>query len=217
MLIVEKISKKIKSGRRERQLFSDFSIDVQDGNFFGIYGPRNSGKSTLMRILGGLQPPDDGKVFLHGRDIYEFSDDERTEFRGRHIGFVFQDSSLFPYLNVMENIMLPAVAAHKGKSSLFAKKLMKDLALTDKGSLKPSELTPGESKRTEIARAMFGEPSLLLLDEPTAKLDSDDVDIIISALRTYAEKGHGVVVFTHSKDLASKTDKIFSLPPSPNG
>jgi ABC-type lipoprotein export system ATPase subunit len=211
MLIIEKISKTFKHGNRNIPLFKGFSLNMQGGDFLALCGPSGCGKTTLMLMAGGLLAPDNGKVFLHGRDIYSLSADARAEFRAQNLGFVFQQFHLLQYLNIMDNILLPELASSKSDTTAKAKQLVLDLGLSDRATHRPSELSIGERQRTALARALVNSPSLILADEPTGNLDQKNADIVISMLRKFADNGNCVMMVTHSKDAAAQADRIIEL------
>lgn len=211
MLIIEKISKTFTHSRREKTLFKEFSLNMQGGDFIALCGPGGCGKTTLMLMAGGLLPPDAGTIYLHGRDIYSLPSDICAEFRAEHMGFIFQQPHLLPYLNVIDNICLPDLANHTQNSVTRAKKLADNLGLSDKAAHLPSELTTGECQLTALARALLNSPSLILADEPAGNLDKDNADIIISTLRKFADSGNCVIMFTRNRNTAEKADKIIGL------
>ena len=212
MLQIEEISKKFIHSRREIKLFSGFSLKLLRKDFIAVCGPSGCGKTTLMLMTGGLLAPDSGRVFLHGRDIYTLSSEERALFRSENIGFVFQQFHLLPYLTVLDNILLPALAAKLPGSRKRALSLAEELRLTERLSHLPSELSIGERQRTALARALLNNPTLILADEPTGNLDTENADIVIGMLRKTAENGSAVMMVTHSREAAEKADRIIKLP-----
>ena len=211
MLIIEKISKTFKHINGGIPLIQEFSLNLQGGDFVALCGSSGCGKTTLMLMAGGLLSPDAGSIYLHGRDIYSMPPDARAEFRAEHLGFVFQQFHLLPYLNVIDNICLPDLA-HRSKNSMTrAVELASDLGLSDRVAHLPSELSIGERQRTALARALLNSPSLILADEPTGNLDTDNADIVISMLRKFADNGNCVMMVTHSRDAAEKADRIIEL------
>ena len=211
MLHIEEISKKFVHSRKEIKLFSGFSMKLQKNDFIAVCGPSGCGKTTLMLMIGGLLAPDSGRIFIHGRDVYDMSPDERTLFRAENIGFVFQQFHLLPYLNVLDNILLPSLALPGNDVKERALALAEELRLTDRLPHLPSELSIGERQRAALARALLNSPTLLLADEPTGNLDSDNADIVIDMLRKIAENGSAVMMVTHSREAAEKADRVIKL------
>jgi ABC-type lipoprotein export system ATPase subunit len=211
MLIIEKISKTFKHVNRDIPLFEDFSLNVQKGEFLALCGPSGCGKTTLMLMAGGLLAPDKGEVCLHGRELYSFSSAAGAEFRAENLGFVFQQFHLLQYLNVIDNILLPELAFLSKDTKRRANQLIEELGLSPRATHFPSELSIGERQRTALARALIHSPSLILADEPTGNLDSENTEIVISMLRKFADEGNSVIMVTHSRDAAEKTDRVIEL------
>lgn len=213
MLILEKLSKSFKGTKRTGNisLFRDFNLKLVDGDFFALCGPSGSGKTTLMLMAGGLLSPDDGTVYIYGRDIYSMSTDSRAEFMAEHIGFLFQQFHLMPYLSVKDNILLPELALKKDNAESRAEELIEELKLSERAAHRPSELSIGERQRTALARAMIHSPKLLLVDEPTGNLDHKNADIVLDMLRKFTDQGNCVLMVTHSKEAAERADKTIFL------
>jgi putative ABC transport system ATP-binding protein len=173
------------------------SLEITPGTLTIIRGPSGSGKTTLLLAAGGLLRPDKGKMLVQRKDIYTLTPDQRAVFRGRNIGFVFQQFYLVPYLSVIENVKVPAMALPIAHIEERAAALLERFQLSDRLSHFPSELSTGERQRVALARALVAEPGLLLADEPTGNLDLENEQIIVDCLREYARNGGAVLMATH--------------------
>lgn len=184
------------------------------GEFVSIMGQSGSGKSTLLYILGGLDVPTSGSVFMNGMDISKFNDEKMSRIRRQNIGFVFQFYNLIPNLNVTENIMLPLLL--DGKKMRDYKKTLKDIlevvGLSDKRGHTPRELSGGQQQRVAIARALIGNPEILFADEPTGNLDSHTGAEIMSLLqRINKERGQTIIMVTHSPEAAKSNNRVITV------
>ncbi len=190
----------------------DFEADAAE--VVSIVGASGAGKSTLLQILGSLSGPDSGKVFINGTDIFSLSPDELSDFRNRHIGFVFQSHHLLPEFSALENVMIPALIAHKSETQT-RKKAIELLTLTGLGrrlSHKPSELSGGEQQRVAIARAIINEPTVLFADEPSGNLDSATKREIHQLFFDLRDRlGITVIIVTHDHDLAKMSDRMLEM------
>lgn len=189
----------------------DFSID--DGEFVTIMGQSGSGKSTLLSILGGLNHPTDGEVYVDSLDLYDLSAEQRADFRSEYIGFIFQSFQLVPYLTVLENVKLPmAVTGQKKKiKNDMALEVIERVGLGAKADRLPDQLSGGEQERVAIARAIVNKPPIILADEPTGNLDSSTAEEIMSLLQSLNKDGHTVIVVTHNLDMetyATRTIRV---------
>jgi putative ABC transport system ATP-binding protein len=189
------------------------SFKIAKGEFVAITGPSGSGKSTLMHILGALDTPTSGKYILNGKDVSKLSDDELTEIRNKEIGFIFQSYNLLARINVLRNVMLPMVFAGITKQERLtkAKDLLKTVGLEDKHNSLPNQLSGGQKQRVAIARALTMEPSILLADEPTGNLPTNQSNEIVALFEDLNKKGHTVIVITHNDDIAKRAKRIISL------
>lgn len=188
------------------------SLSVEEGEFLAIIGTSGSGKTTLLQILGGLDEPTAGGVWIRGNSLKDMTEDERTIFRRRNIGFVFQQYNLIPVINVYENIVLPL----RLDSAEIDEKLLEDIVRTLKIGEKlenlPEELSGGQQQRVAIARALMVKPAVLLCDEPTGNLDSVTSMEVISLLKTCAARFHQtVIVVTHQEAIAQMADRILRV------
>ncbi|MEE0434083.1 MAG: ABC transporter ATP-binding protein [Peptococcaceae bacterium] len=195
------------------QALHDVNFQVHQGEFIAIVGTSGSGKSTLLNLIGGLDMPDKGDIVIRERNIAQLSRKELTIFRRRNIGFVFQNYSLMPVLNVYDNVALP-VTFDKGKhiDHTYIRALLEDLGLWDKRKRYPNELSGGQQQRVAIARALANKPALILADEPTGNLDSrttvDVMGVLAASSRTYQQT---ILMVTHNEALAQACDRIIHI------
>lgn len=196
-------------GRETVTALDDANLCLMEGAIRFVYGSSGSGKSTLLLCAGGLLRPDRGTVTLNGTDIYKLSGEERSALRARHIGFVFQQFHLIPYLNVMENILAPALAGYDGDPRPRAERLVERFGLGHRLEHPPSELSVGERQRVALARALLYDPELLLADEPTGNLDERNGAEVMKCLEEFAGAGGAVLVVTH--DARHITEDAFQL------
>lgn len=188
------------------------SLNVEKGEFVAIVGTSGSGKSTLLHMLGGLDRPSSGKVFVDGKDIFSLKDEELTIFRRRKIGFVFQAYNLVPVLNVYENIVLPIELDGGKVDKEFVKKITETLGLDQRLDALPNQLSGGQQQRVAIARALAAEPAIILADEPTGNLDSKSGDVVIHTLsHINRELGKTIVMVTHDPKMASYCSRLILL------
>ncbi|MDO5716097.1 MAG: ABC transporter ATP-binding protein [Tissierellia bacterium] len=188
----------------------DLSISL--GEFVAIVGTSGSGKSTLLNILGGLDRPTEGSVIVDGKEIFSLKDEERTIFRRRKIGFVFQDYNLIPMLNVYENVVLPIQLDGNDVDQSYVESILSTLGLTEKKNSMPNQLSGGQQQRVAIARALVTKPSIILADEPTGNLDSKTSQDVIGLMKTTAKQFHQtIVVITHNEEIAQIADRIIRL------
>lgn len=189
------------------------SLTVEDGEFIAVVGTSGCGKTTLMNILGGLDTPDFGGVWIRNTSLKDLNKEERTIFRRRNIGFVFQNYSLMPVLNVYDNVALP-ITFDKGShvDREYIRGLLNELGLWEKRKRYPSELSGGQQQRAAIARALANKPALLLADEPTGNLDSKTAVEVIGLLKASSQKYHQTVLMvTHNEALAQTCDRIIRI------
>ncbi len=190
------------------------TMEVSRGEFMGIIGPSGSGKSTLLGLIGGLDTPTQGQIFIDGQDITNLDERALTHVRNEKIGFVFQFFNLIPTLSAVENVALPIQFARHRKHSPIkrAKELLDMLGLGDRMDHRPTQLSGGQQQRVAIARALANQPPLLLCDEPTGNLDSESSEIVLSALRDVQQKlGTTVIIVTHDMNVASQMDRLVSI------
>lgn len=200
------------SGENEVRAVQNANIEIQRGEFVAIVGKSGSGKSTLLHMLGGLDTPTSGKVFIRGKDIFSYKDDALAVFRRRKIGFIFQSFNLVSSINVWENIVLPIGLDGRKVDEEFAMDIVKTLGLEKKLHNLPNTLSGGQQQRVAIARALASKPDILFADEPTGNLDSRTSDEVMGLLRMSVEKyGQTLVMITHDEDIAQIADRILVI------
>ena len=188
------------------------SLTIRGGEFVAVVGTSGSGKSTLLHMMGGLDTPSSGQVFVRGKELGAMSDEARTIFRRRNIGFVFQNYNLVPILNVYENIVLPVELDGDRVDTAFFEQVVAMLGLEDKLDNLPAALSGGQQQRVAIARALITKPALILADEPTGNLDSrTSADVLGLIRRTSVEFDQTVVMITHNNDIACLADRIIRI------
>jgi lipoprotein-releasing system ATP-binding protein len=215
MLEVANVSKRYPTPRGPITVLSEVSFSLKPGEAAAITGPSGSGKSSLLYVLGGLEPPDSGTVRLGDKNLFELNAIQLSDFRNSGIGFVFQDHCLLPQCSVLENVLIPTLITHNSKGVDFtgrARSLIKQVSLSDRIDHRPAELSGGEKQRVAIARALIHQPGLLLCDEPTGNLDPSTADRIASLLLDlHREQKNVLIVVTHSMRLASQFPIRFEL------
>ena len=200
------------SGDTEVRALDGVNLQIENGEFVAIVGTSGSGKSTLLHMLGGLDRPTDGKVFVDGKDIFSLKEEALTIFRRRKIGFVFQSYNLVPVLNVYENIVLP-IELDGGKiNKEFVQRIMETLGLNGRLDALPSQLSGGQQQRVAIARALAAAPAIILADEPTGNLDSKTSQDVLSLLKVTSQKfAQTIVMITHNEEIAQMADRIIRI------
>lgn len=212
ILKVEHLSKYYGKGTTEVKALDDVSFTVEKGEFVAIIGASGSGKSTLLHLIGGVDRPTNGKVFIEGNDIFSLSDDNLAIFRRRQVGLIYQFYNLLPILNVEENITLPVELDGKKVDPKELDELLNTLGLTDRRKHLPNELSGGQQQRTSIGRAMITHPAIILADEPTGNLDSKASEEIVELLKLSNKKyNQTIIMITHNLELASAADRIIKL------
>lgn len=207
----EKLNK-IYEGTNPVHAVNNVNLEIEEGEFVAIVGASGGGKSTLLHMLGGLDIPTSGKVLINGKDIYKMSDEERSIFRRRSIGFIFQFFNLLPILTAKENIELAASLDGAEVDSKMVEELVKVLGLKERLNHFPNQLSGGEQQRVSIGRALAYKPEIILADEPTGNLDKKNSEIIIDLLKLFAKKyGITVVMITHDLNIASAADRIIKI------
>lgn len=190
----------------------DNNIEITEGEFVAIIGKSGSGKSTLLHMIGGLDRPTDGNVFIDGKDIFSLKDEALAIFRRRKIGFIFQYYNLIPSLNVWENIVLPIGLDNKTVDKDFIDDIVNALGLRDKKDSLPNTLSGGQQQRVAIARALATRPSIILADEPTGNLDSKTSDEVMTLLKTMIKKyNQTLVMITHDETIAQMADRVIYI------
>lgn len=212
ILKVENLCKIYGKGENEVKAVDNVSFSVEKGEFVAIVGASGSGKSTLLHLLGGVDRPTSGKVFIDGEDIYKLSDDQLAIFRRRQVGLIYQFYNLIPILNVEENITLPCNLDGKQVEQAKLDELLKTLKLENRRKHLPNELSGGQQQRVSIGRAIINNPAIMLADEPTGNLDSKASEEIISLLRLSNKKyNQTVIVITHDEKIALEADRVITI------
>ena len=212
MLKVENLKRYYKTNDVEVRALDGVSFDVETGEFISIIGASGSGKSTLLHLLGGLDYPTSGKVLIDDTDIYGLKDDERTIFRRRNIGFVFQAYNLLPMLNVYENIIIPFGLDGDKVDKKYVDSVIDILEISDQKYKMPNELSGGQQQRVAIARALVTKPSLILADEPTGNLDSKSSSQVVYLLKKInKELGNTILMITHDDAVAQAAEKTLRI------
>ena len=188
------------------------SFSVEKGEFVAIVGASGSGKSTLLHLMGGVDTPTSGKVFIDGKDIYSLSSDNLAIFRRREVGLIYQFYNLIPILNVEENILLPLELDNRKIDKFELNELLKVLGLQSRRKHLPNELSGGQQQRTSIGRALITKPAIVLADEPTGNLDSKSSDEVVNLLKKMnKESKQTIIMITHNLDIAAVADRIITI------
>ena len=212
ILKVENLCKQYGKGENKVTALDNVSFTVNKGEFVAIVGASGSGKSTLLHLIGGVDRPTSGKVFIDGKDIYKFNDDELAIFRRRQVGLIYQFYNLIPILNVEENITLPLKLDNKNIDKQRLDELIKVLGLEERRTHLPNELSGGQQQRTSIGRAMITNPAIILADEPTGNLDSKASDEIVTLLKkSNKDYKQTIIMITHNLEIAKVADRIIKI------
>lgn len=212
ILRVENLCKTYGKGKNEVKALDNISFSVNKGEFIAIIGPSGSGKSTLLHILGGVDKPTSGKVFMNDQDIYVQNDEQLAIFRRRQVGLIYQFYNLIPILNVVENMTLPLKLDGQKVNEERVNELLELLGLADRKKHLPSQLSGGQQQRVSIGRALINAPVLVLADEPTGNLDSKSSQEIIGLLKHSNKKyGQTLIVITHDENIALQADRIIRI------
>ncbi len=212
ILRVENLTKIYGKGSTKVVALDDVSFKVEKGEFIAIVGASGSGKSTLLHIIGGVDRPTKGKVFIDGVDIFNLNDDKLAIFRRRQVGLIYQFYNLIPILNVEENITLPLSLDNRKIDVLELNEMLKLLGLENRKKHLPFELSGGQQQRTSIGRALITNPAIILADEPTGNLDSKSSDEIVALLRkSNKELNQTIIMITHNLEIAKYADRIIKI------
>lgn len=212
ILRVEHLSKIYGRGENAVRALDDVSFGVNKGEFVAIIGPSGSGKSTLLHILGGVDKPTTGKVFMDGSDVYDRTDDALAVFRRRQVGLIYQFYNLIPVLNVTENMTLPVLMDGREVNQGRLSELLQVLGLKGREDHLPNQLSGGQQQRVSIGRALMNAPAVLLADEPTGNLDSKNSQEIVDLLRMSNKMyGQTLIVITHDESIALQADRIIAI------
>lgn len=214
IITLQNVSKSFGQNSTSIQVLEDLSLDLKKGESLALVGASGSGKSTLLHVICGLEKPNKGNVYIKGVNITDLSTDERSLFRGKEVGFVYQFHHLLPDLTALENIALPAMLSGIGKEEAFeiSASLLEQVNLNDKKENRPNELSGGERQRVAIARAMSNNPSCLIMDEPTGNLDKKNVENFMNLLMDMVSTREiALIIATHDNNVSSRLDKLLNL------
>lgn len=212
LLEVKSLSKTYGSGETAVQALRNVTFSVAKGEFIAVVGESGSGKSTLLNMIGALDTPSFGKVFIGGRDTFQMKEKELTVFRRRNIGFIFQSFNLIPELNVEQNIMFPILLDYRKPDKRYLEELLCVLNLKERRHHLPSQLSGGQQQRVAIGRALMTRPSLILADEPTGNLDSENSSEVIALLKETSKKyAQTIIMITHNRSIAQTADRILQV------
>jgi putative ABC transport system ATP-binding protein len=212
LLKTQELSKTYGTGDTKVDALKNASFSVSKGEFVAIVGPSGSGKSTLLNLLGALDMPSSGKVFLDGKDIFALKETELSVFRRRNIGFVFQAYNLVPELNVEENIILPLLLDYRKPDQPYIDELLNILGLTERKNHLPNQLSGGQQQRVAIGRALAAKPAIILADEPTGNLDSKNSRDVINLMKLSVERyKQTLIMITHNQSYASFADRVLGV------
>lgn len=212
ILKIEHLKKTYGSGENAVHAVDDISFSVEKGEFLAIIGPSGSGKSTLLHILGGVDRPTEGKVFMNGEDVYAKNEEELAIFRRRQVGLIYQFYNLIPVLNVEENITLPILMDGRKPDEARLSDLIRTLGLEERRNNLPNQLSGGQQQRVSIGRALMTSPAVMLADEPTGNLDSrtgkEIMELLKEANRAF---GQTLIVITHDESIARQADRVIAI------
>ena len=214
IITLQNVSKSFGQNSSSIQVLDNLSLDLKKGESLALVGASGSGKSTLLHVICGLEKPNKGNVYIKGVNITDLSTDERSLFRGKEVGFVYQFHHLLPDLTALENIALPAMLSGIGKEEAFeiSASLLEQVNLNDKKENRPNELSGGERQRVAIARAMSNNPSCLIMDEPTGNLDKKNVENFMNLLMDMVSTREiALIIATHDNNVSSRLDKLLNL------
>lgn len=212
ILVVEDLVKYYGAGENLVRAVDHTCLQIERGKFTAIVGRSGSGKSTLLHLIGGLDRPDEGKVWIEGKDIFALKDERLAEFRRKKIGFIFQDYNLIPSLNVWENIVLPLGLDNRKVKRQDVREVLEKIGLTDKEETMPDALSGGQKQRTAIARALVTRPAIILADEPTGNLDSQTELEVMSLMKScVTDFGQTLIMITHDEMIAQMADRVIEI------
>ena len=212
MLRVENLTKVYGEGENQVRALDGVSFSVEKGQFVAIIGPSGSGKSTLLHILGGVDRPTGGKVYMNGQDVYQRSEDQLAIFRRREVGLIYQFYNLIPVLNVVENMTLPVLMDGRQVNQERLEELLDVLGLRGREKYLPNQLSGGQQQRVSIGRALMNAPAVVLADEPTGNLDSKNSQEIVELLKMSNKKyGQTLVIITHDENIALQAHRVIAI------
>ena len=212
LLRVENLSKSYGKGEAKVDALKNINLSIKKGEFIAIVGPSGSGKSTLLHLLGGVDKPTSGNVFINDINIYDLKEKDLAIFRRRNVGLIYQFYNLIPVLTVKENILLPAELDNRKIDKEYLEDLLKTLDLKERENHLPSELSGGQQQRTSIGRALINRPSIVLADEPTGNLDSKNSKEIVELLKVSVKKyNKTLIMITHDTNIALQADRVITI------
>lgn len=212
LLRVENLTKTYGKGENEVRALDGVTFSVKKGEFIAIIGPSGSGKSTLLHILGGVDKPTDGKVYVDGQDVYAKNDEQLAIFRRRQVGLIYQFYNLIPVLNVTENITLPVLMDGRKVNNERLEELLDTLKLKGRENHLPNQLSGGQQQRVSIGRALINAPAVVLADEPTGNLDSKNSQEIVELLKLSNKKyNQTLIIVTHDENIALQAQRIIAI------
>lgn len=214
VLSISGIKKSYKKVKNEAvKAVNDVSLEIGKGELVAVNGPSGCGKTTLLLIAGGLLYPDEGEIILGDTNLYDISANERDKKRAENIGFVFQQFYLVPYINILENVLIPSIGSNSYSSSLEkrARELIDQFNLSHRIHHKPGELSTGERQRVALARALINEPSILFADEPTGNLDDDNAEVVLNYISGFAKEGGAVLLVTHDGRIGKQAQRTYKM------
>ncbi len=212
ILKVENLCKTYGKGKTQVKALKNVSFSMQKGEFAAVVGESGSGKSTLLNCIGALDEPDSGSVYLDGRTLFSMKENERTIFRRRNIGFIFQSFQLVPELNVEQNIIFPLLLDNRKAQPEQLEEILEVLGLKERRKHLPGQLSGGQQQRVAIGRALITKPMMILADEPTGNLDSGNSRDVISLLHQASKRyQQTILMITHNQNLASSADRVFRV------
>ena len=212
LMQIQHLSKVYGQGENQVRAVDDISFTVEKGEFLAIIGPSGSGKSTLLHILGGVDRPTSGKVFVDGQDVYAQNEDQLAIFRRRQVGLIYQFYNLIPTLTVRKNILMPLLLDKRNPNNEYFEKIVHSLGIEDKLEALPSQLSGGQQQRVAIARSLIYRPALLLADEPTGNLDRKNGEEIIDLLKlSNRNLEQTILLITHDEKIALEADRVITI------
>ena len=212
ILVVDNLSKSYGTGENIVKAVDHTTLHIERGKFTAIVGRSGSGKSTLLHLIGGLDRPDSGKVWIEGTDIFSLKDDKLAQFRRKKIGFIFQDFNLIPSLNVWENVVLPIGLDNRKVNTAEVEHILQKIGLKDKREAMPNTLSGGQKQRVAIARALVTKPAIIIADEPTGNLDSKtELEVIGLMKNCVADFGQTLVMITHDETISQMAERMIEI------
>lgn len=212
ILKVENLTKSYGTGEAKVDALKNINLSINKGEFVAIVGPSGSGKSTLLHLLGGVDKPTSGNVFINDVDIYNLKEKDLSIFRRRNIGIIYQFYNLIPVLSVKENILIPAELDNRKIEKAYLNDLLKTLGLKERENHLPNELSGGQQQRTSIGRSLINRPAIVLADEPTGNLDSKNSKEVIELLKLSVKKyNQTLIMITHDNNIALQADRVISI------